>query len=76
MVSLFEMQDIIEADIHNQKMNFSMVGKPFNGLYDFHVDVTSIISNGHITNNLASIYGYFLKDKNIETIENLLNLEL
>jgi hypothetical protein len=57
-------------------MNFTLVGQPYEGLYTIRIEVTSIISNGHISNNLASIYGYLLRDDNIKDIESKLNIAL
>lgn len=54
-------------------MNFSLIDKPFGGIFTVNLRVTSLLSNGHIGQNLASFYGNFEFDENVRLIEDYLN---
>lgn len=42
----------------SSKLTYEVNGKPFDGIYNVNIKITSIISNeGHISNNLASMFG-------------------
>ncbi|CDW74137.1 UNKNOWN [Stylonychia lemnae] len=73
VVSIMEMQQLITAEIDNQKMTFSLVGNPFHGIFRAYFKFTSIISTGQMRDNFASVFAQFEDDSNLRNIENYLN---
>jgi hypothetical protein len=73
VASLFGIQQLVHADIQNQRMSFSVQGYPFNGIYKMKLMVTAVLSNGNIADNLASVFGVFEMQSNVRQIEQSLD---
>jgi hypothetical protein len=52
----------VEAEIYNSKLNFSVIDRPYNGVFNVSLDVIALISNGPIEANIASFSGVFIPD--------------
>eukprot|EP00347_Sterkiella_histriomuscorum_P015912 403355213 len=73
MISIMGMHQLVTADLDQQRLNVRMQGYPFKGLYKMDFKVQTIIQQGHISENIASIFGQFENNQNLRQIESYLN---